>query len=108
MIVKIMGYNPNQYPDHDPRVSFRVLDGVKDVRFSRFASYGLGIPSSPDEPTAYLVFRDDESEIYVVDGNAYVMTDEGKTISTFSGMPVGNIPPGMVPRATSDDTDSGP
>lgn len=77
MFLKLM--SSDAAPDHDSRKRFRILDDVTAVDFER-ADAGAAEGSYPQ---ARVTFRDGKSEYFYLDGNAYVMSDAGKTISSF-------------------------
>lgn len=81
MYVKMM--SDENLPDTDSRKSFKLLSGVDTVTFNRS-------PEAPTEagPTAYIVFKDGTNESFLLAGNVYVMTDEGKTIEKFGPHPI--------------------
>lgn len=92
MIVKIM--SDENVPDDDPRKSYLLYGNVSSVTWNRAAD---------DSVTARMYIRDDvktatvpgfsEHEVYAeVPANAYVMNQNGKTISTFCANPIEPMP----------------
>lgn len=78
MFLKVM--SPENAADDDSRKTYRLYGGIKVVEFERI--------ECPDElgfkAYAHVVYDDDSmSESIIVNGNAYVMNDDGKTISSF-------------------------
>jgi hypothetical protein len=78
MYVKLMSCE--DAPDHDTRKRFRLLGDVSGVDFERVA---IGGADGGSFPQARVTFRDGTVEHFSMEGNAYVMSDEGKTISSF-------------------------
>ncbi len=79
MYLKLMSCDPA--PDHAPRKRFRILSDVAAVGFERVST---GLPEGGSFPQARVTFRDGTTEYFGMVGNAYVMTDDGKTISSFA------------------------
>ena len=77
MIVKMM--SQENAPDDDSRKTYRIVSDVKTVEFVRKMAAG----KDTDEGIAVLEMKDgswQEAHLY---GNAYVMNDAGKTVSSF-------------------------
>ena len=77
MFLKLM--SDENIPDFDNRKSFRLLAHVSGVYFNRSPE----APKPSATPRAYVNFDDGESAEYDLDGSAYVLNDEGKTIEKF-------------------------
>jgi hypothetical protein len=65
--------------DSDSRKSFRLLDDVTAVVFSR----------TSEGPTAEVTFGEGPGETFWLAGNCYLMNDQGKTIASFGVAPPG-------------------
>ena len=79
MLLKIM--SPENAADDDSRKTFRLYGGVKSVEFERESAEELGLANA----FAHIVYDDDRmSESIIVNGNAYVMNDAGKTVASFA------------------------
>lgn len=79
MYVKVMG--PENVPDDDTRKTFRLLQQVVDVSFTR------------DKEEAILTAKLESGDVvkYAVPGNVYILNDQGKTIESFG---VARVPRG--------------
>lgn len=84
MILKIMLHD-NSFADDSPYASHHVHEGVASVRFNDPNSEG----PTPRQPYAQacVTFSDGSSEHFAVPGNAYLMNENGKTISTYAAPP---------------------
>lgn len=71
MYLKIM--SGENAADSDSRKSYEILDNVASAKFERIDG----------EPVVHVVFDDGDVEDYTISGNAYVMNESGRTISTF-------------------------
>lgn len=80
MYLKLMsGENAS---DDDSRKQYILLSGVKSVEFHRDDPDGREkLPLSG--PMAAVEFENGDSRWYPVNGNCYLMNDQGKTISSF-------------------------
>ncbi len=70
LLLKLMG--PENCPDDDSRKTHRILSDVVAVNFHRNPA-----------PMAVVTFKDDETHEFDLDGNVYVMNENGKTVSSF-------------------------
>lgn len=92
MYLKIM--DAENAPDDDSRKTYRLLADVTAVKFSRVSDVGEG----PEVGTfAFVRFKGGEPETFDVPGNAYVMNENGKTISSWGSHP---FVAGEFPAAT--------
>ena len=76
-------------PDHDPGKRFKLLSDVFAVDFERVADAD---PEQWSWPQARVTFKDGRLEYYRLEGNAYVLSENGKTISSFSHSPIPGTP----------------
>lgn len=101
VIVKLMG--GEDAPDSDTRHTYKLFTDVVKTEFVR----------EGDEAFVWLWFREDhrvgevyasgvsEPERFTLDGNVYIMNNDGKTISSFGPAPIPGI---EVPSSTAPDT----
>ena len=82
MYLKIM--DDENAPDEDSRKTYRLLSDVIAVKFSRISNIGEGPQAGA---FVFVKFKTGEPETFDVFGNAYVMNDNGKTISSWGSMP---------------------
>jgi hypothetical protein len=78
MILKLMG--GEDLPDSDSRKTFLIFAGVTSVDFDR--------DEDTSRATAYVTFESGDPESYQLDGNAYLMTDDGAFVTAFGCAPV--------------------
>lgn len=85
MYLKLMG--PENAPDDDSRKGARIISGVEEVQFSRGAQ---------GNAVAEVLLSDGARKLIPLEGNAYVMNSDGKTIDScaFGCAPI----PGVQPR----------
>jgi hypothetical protein len=76
MYLKLMG--PENAPDEDSRKIFTAHGDVKSVRFAR----------KKDAATVLVHFDNYDCEEFILEGNAYLMNDAGKTIASFGVSPI--------------------
>lgn len=101
MILKLMG--PEDCPDSDTRKTYRILDDVVACNFTR--------PDGDEaEPVVRVTFGNDSVESFPLYGNAYLMNQTGKTVSSFGCSPVPKAGedgdpriPGTPDAETADD-----
>jgi len=80
LVLKLM--SGENGPDEDARKGFTLHSGVKTVTFKRAAD---------GTPLASVLFEDHpEFEEWVLEGNAYVMNQAGKTVASFGAAPLLN------------------
>lgn len=72
MFLKIMG--KENCPDNDPRKTFRMLAFVADADFNR---------NDDDTVTVRVLFENGDQESFPVLANAYLMNDNGLTVTSF-------------------------
>ena len=84
MHLKIM--DAENAPDNDSRKTYRLLADVIAVKFSRISSADEG-----PEVGAFVcvTFQNGACERFGVPGNAYLMNENGKTISSWGSAPFG-------------------
>jgi len=88
LIVKLMA--ADNLPDCDTRKGHKLFTGVSAVDFSR---------DERGQAFAHLFFVGEvDPETFVLNGNAYVMNEAGKTVSSF-----GSSPPPGTHVASADD-----
>lgn len=80
MLLKLMDrQGPDDGFDNDPLRGFRIMDNVQDVRFHHLstgqASLDVRFGGQPGEA---------RQEDFVLQGNAYLMNSQGKTVEVFS------------------------
>lgn len=86
MFLKLMG--AEQAPDHDSRKRFTLLAKVSAVEFTRiFREIGPD-GESITTAAARVTFESGEMETHHIEGNAYVLSDSGKTIANFGYAPI--------------------
>lgn len=89
MYLKIMG--PEDCPDSDTRKTYRLLEGVTACLFYRKVDQASAVLKEEWEEgidaKVNVVFTDDEEMTFDLVGNAYVMNESGKTISSFGCAP---------------------
>lgn len=78
MLLKMMG--GWAIPDHDTRQTFRMVARVSAVHFERLRAPDEAIWSAE----AMVTFENGEVERFRLNGNAYLMNNEGKTVATFA------------------------
>jgi hypothetical protein len=78
MLLKIMGAEDSS--DDDSRKTFQLHEGVLSVSFKRTDGNARVCATFAD--------RLGLTETFDVPGNAYVMTDQGKTVASFGSAPV--------------------
>ena len=78
MFLKVM--SPENAADDDSRKTFRLYGKIKVIEFERESARETNMAKA----FAHVVYDDDRcSESIIVNGNAYVMNDAGKTIASF-------------------------
>jgi hypothetical protein len=84
MYIKIM--DAENAPDNDSRKTYRLLADVISVKFSRIS----GVDQGPEVGAfVFVTFKVGVCERFDVPGNAYLMNENGKTISSWGSAPFG-------------------
>jgi hypothetical protein len=97
MYLKIM--DAENAPDDDSRKAYRLLSDVVAVKFSRISDIGQG----PRIGTfAFVRFKSGEPETFDIPANAYLMNDNGKTISSWASMSLIPTTTGLRPGIESE------
>lgn len=78
MILKLMS-NEN-LPDDDAKKAFTIIANVNEVKFHTLGTGERALYVQYDVPNQEL-----PGEEFVLNGNAYLMNDNGKTVQTFWG-----------------------
>lgn len=83
MLVKIMHNNIGS--DDHPQAAYRIFANVKEVDFAKPS------PDGHSRPYVYLTFERKENQVEQIsielNGNVYLMTNEGKTFDRFEVAP---------------------
>jgi hypothetical protein len=83
MLLKLM--SNDGWPDADTRKRFMLVDKVAAVRFER-ETVSLKKPNQRIRhriAVAHASFDDGSTETFALQGNAYVLSDDGKIVSAF-------------------------
>lgn len=73
-------------PDTDPRKDVQLVDSVRYARARRHETGEMALDVEYSYP-----LRELTSESFILQGNAYLMDDTGKTIRSFSPNPVTDV-----------------